>query len=352
MEKVKAGSFHPLPIVPIALVGANVNGKPNYMAVGFVNGVNIKPPILCVSLNKHHHTPEGIIWNGTFSINIPSMDYVKETDYCGLVSGKTTDKSNIFTTFYGELETAPMIEEFPITCECKYIDKKEFEMDMVYFGEVHQVYMNQDIIMDNNKVDIVKANPLITGMDNWYRTVGEKVGQAYQIGWKYAPKEGTSMTDGLSDIYGCKLIDQPAQSTLSIRYPDAAENIQQIIGQALYMIIQYAGELGMKPAGAPFAAYHGRNGHKMDVEIGFTFGQKLKGKDIITASEIPGGPSASCIHVGPYDQLGGPHAALQQWMLENNYNGAGVRYEFYLNDPQNTPPDKLETQIVLPLKIG
>ena len=159
------------------------------MTVGFVNGVNIKPSIVCISLNKKHHTPKGIIENGTFSINIPSADYITETDYCGLVSGKTTDKSNIFTTFYGELETAPMIEEFPITCECKYIDiKVEFEMDILYFGEVHQVYMNEEIIRGNKGVDIIKANPLISGIDNLYRTVGESVGQAYQDGWKYMPR--------------------------------------------------------------------------------------------------------------------------------------------------------------------
>lgn len=189
VTKIKAGSFNPLPVIPIVIVGANVNGKPNYMAVGFVNGVNIKPSIVCVSLNKKHHTPKGIIENGTFSINIPSADYVIETDYSGLVSGKTTDKSNIFTTFYGELKTAPMIEEFPITCECRYIEKKvEFAMDIVYFGEIHQVYMNEEIVTGNKKVDIIKANPLLLGIDNLYRTLGENVGQAFQIGWKYQPK--------------------------------------------------------------------------------------------------------------------------------------------------------------------
>ena len=40
MGKIKAGSFNPLPTVPIVLAGANINGKPNYIAVGFVNGVN------------------------------------------------------------------------------------------------------------------------------------------------------------------------------------------------------------------------------------------------------------------------------------------------------------------------
>ncbi len=191
MGKVKVGSFNPLPVIPIVIVGANVNGKPNYMAVGFVGGVNVRPAVVCVSLNKVHYTPKGILENGTFSINIPSADYVTETDYCGLVSGNTTDKSGIFTTFYGELETAPMIEEFPITCECKYIDKKiEFAMDIAYFGEVHQVYMSEDVVAADKKIDIARANPIVySGIENLYRTIGEDVGQGWSIGRNYKPEE-------------------------------------------------------------------------------------------------------------------------------------------------------------------
>jgi len=193
MKKAKTGAYNPMPVVPIALVGANVKGKPNYMAVGFVNGVNIKPAIVYVSLNKIHHTPKGIIENGTFSINVPSADYVVETDYCGLVSGRNVDKSTIFTTFYGELETAPMIEEFPITCECRYTGQKvEFEMDVVYSGEVIQVYVNEEILGDKRKVDILKANPIYySGIENRYRTLGEDVGPGWSIGRQYQPKQET-----------------------------------------------------------------------------------------------------------------------------------------------------------------
>jgi len=191
MARVKTGSYNPLPVVPIVLVGANVNGKPNYMAVGFVGGVNVKPAIVCVSLNKVHHTPKGILENGTFSVNVPSADYVTETDYCGLVSGKTTDKSKIFTTFYGELETAPMIGEFPIVCECKYTGEKvEFAMDVAYFGEVHQVYVREDVAAGERKIDMGKANPIVySGIENLYRTLGDSVGQGWSIGRNYKPGE-------------------------------------------------------------------------------------------------------------------------------------------------------------------
>jgi len=35
---------------------------------------------------------------------------VEATDWCGLHSGKRTDKSKVFETFAGELENAPMIK--------------------------------------------------------------------------------------------------------------------------------------------------------------------------------------------------------------------------------------------------
>jgi flavin reductase (DIM6/NTAB) family NADH-FMN oxidoreductase RutF len=201
--KVKTGTYHPLPVVPIVLVGANVNGKPNYMAVGFVNGVNIKPAIVYVSLNKKHHTPKGIIENGTFSINVPSADYVVETDYCGLVSGKSADKSRVFSTFYGELETAPMIEEFPITCECRYTGQKvEFDMDTVYFGAVVQVYINEEILGEDRKIDVLRANLVYySGIENRYRTLGEDVGPAWRIGKQYMPKQATVEQEAAESKY-------------------------------------------------------------------------------------------------------------------------------------------------------
>ncbi|MFX1411908.1 MAG: flavin reductase, partial [Promethearchaeota archaeon] len=189
MEKVKAGSRSPLPIAPVVLVGANVNGKPNYMTIGYVGGVNTNPAIIMIS-SAHHHTTKGILENGTFSINIPSSDQVIETDYCGLVSGRTIDKSEIFTTFYGELETAPMIKECPITCECKYLEKVKLSMSIhtIYLGKVHQMYTNEDVIV-NKKIDITKVNPMVLsgGEGGEYKTIGENesLGKSFKIGWTY-----------------------------------------------------------------------------------------------------------------------------------------------------------------------
>ncbi len=154
----------------------------------------------------------------------------------------------------------------------------------------------------------------------------------------------------VGDSYQCQLIEEPAQPALTIRTQVAGQNMSQIIGQAYGAITQYAGELGASPVGAPFVAYHNMDMQNMDIEIGFPFAQTLEGKGDIQASEIPGGKSAACLHIGPYDQIEKAYVELHQWMLMNDYEATGVSYEFYLNDPQTTPPDMLETQLVRPLK--
>ncbi len=70
----------------------------------------------------------------------------------------------------------------------------------------------------------------------------------------------------------------------------------------------------------------------------------------IQAGEIPGGKAVTCMHIGPYDQVGGAYEAVQKWVEANSYIPVGVAYEFYLNDPQTTPPSELQTQVVFPLQ--
>jgi flavin reductase (DIM6/NTAB) family NADH-FMN oxidoreductase RutF/effector-binding domain-containing protein len=353
MEKVKAGAFNPLPVVPIALVGANVDGKPNFLAVGFVNGVNVRPPIVYISLNKKHHTPLGIIENGTFSINIPSADHVVETDYCGLVSGNQTDKSELFTTFYGELMTAPMIKEFPITCECRYTGQKvEFEMDTLYFGEVVQVYINEDILDANRKIDVCKARPFcFSGMENRYRALGEDLGTAWSIGKQYKPRQDSSQPNATELKFNASIVDRPAQPALTIRSRVSPLAVTQTIGKTASAVIQYAMGRGYMPAGALFVAYHSFDRQELDIEIGFPFQPGVEGRDNIRVSGIPGGKTAVYRHVGPYEKLPEIRTALGQWLNASGFKSNGVSYEIYLNDPQATHPDKLETEILYPLAV-
>ena len=150
--------------------------------------------------------------------------------------------------------------------------------------------------------------------------------------------------------YQCELLNRSAQPTLAICTRTAVQNLPQVLGQAYGAIMQYVGPLGAQPCGAPFVAYYNMDMQDLDIEIGFPFAQELAGQGEIQAGEIPGGKAATCLHIGPYDQVRGAYEALQKWFGSHRYIPTGVAYEFYLNDPQTTPPSELQTQVVFPLK--
>lgn len=181
MEKVSIGTNVFIPM-PVTLLGIKIGGKANFMALGWLSRLNASPPLIGAAINKYHYSSEGIRENETFSINIPSKDMVKETDYCGLVSGRETDKSNIFNVYYGELETAPMIEECPFCIECKLVQIYEMQSNELLIGEIVESYIDKHYLSDDAP-DFKKINPLLLTMpDNNYWALGENVGKAWEVG--------------------------------------------------------------------------------------------------------------------------------------------------------------------------
>ena len=149
--------------------------------------------------------------------------------------------------------------------------------------------------------------------------------------------------------YQCELIDHPTQRALSIRTHAAVQDLPTIIGPAYGAITQYLGQLGQQPVGAPFVAYYNMDMQNLDIEIGYPVAQKLTGLGNIQPSMVAGGKAAACLHVGPYDTLPAAYQALMEWMGAKGYEGT-ICYEVYLNDPAQTPPEALQTQIVFLLK--
>jgi flavin reductase (DIM6/NTAB) family NADH-FMN oxidoreductase RutF len=98
--------------LPVILVGAVVNSRPNYLVIGYSSPFDFGRYIF-LSLYKKRYTRIGIQENQTFSVNIPTVDLIAETTICGK-SGHSVDKSSLFDIFYGVLETAPMIRQCPI----------------------------------------------------------------------------------------------------------------------------------------------------------------------------------------------------------------------------------------------
>ncbi|MGD0795751.1 MAG: flavin reductase family protein [Dehalococcoidales bacterium] len=170
---------------PTVLVGANVDGRPNFMAVAWAGIACGNPPCISVALRHARHTLKGVRQNMTFSVNIPSTDLVKETDYCGLVSGAKTDKVRDckFEVFYGQLESAPLIEQCPINMECEVQHILNLGSHALVVGSIIETHISEDCLTDGQP-DVKKIRPIIynprpaTG----YYAVGNSVAAAFSVG--------------------------------------------------------------------------------------------------------------------------------------------------------------------------
>ncbi len=177
VNKPKTKLTHPPLILPVCLVGANVQGKPNFEAIAWLSMADYNPHLLSISSEKRHHTNKGIREHKEFSVNIPSADMVAVTDYCGTHSGEKVDKSKVFSVFFGKLKNAPMISECPINVECRLVRTVELLHGEVFIGEIVGVYMEGKYLTDT-KPDMRKINPLIfeDGLGNYWK-LGEHIGR-------------------------------------------------------------------------------------------------------------------------------------------------------------------------------
>ena len=181
--KKKLGGINVLYPTVTTLAGAMVHGKPNFNTIAHVGIMNHAIPY-CISLSmaKIHHTNLGVKENKVFSVNIPSENLVGETDYCGIVSGKKTDKSTVFEVFYGELETAPMIKECPINMECRLYDTVDLTTHDVFIGEIVETYVEESVLT-NGMVDIAKVKPLLFDMSSKkYWSLGTAIANCWNVG--------------------------------------------------------------------------------------------------------------------------------------------------------------------------
>ncbi|MFA5295501.1 MAG: flavin reductase family protein [Methanoregulaceae archaeon] len=183
MEKIPLGPMPYMSVMPTVLVGANVEGKPTYMTAAWATVACMEPPMVCVAVSKARYTAKGIDQNGTFSLNVPSVDQVIPADYCGIVSGSREDKSGVFRSFYGKLGTAPLAEECPVNIECRLFSSVDCGSHVLRVGEVVEVYADRSCTTDG-KPDITKITPLVYAQHSYFG-VGNPVGKAFSEGRKY-----------------------------------------------------------------------------------------------------------------------------------------------------------------------
>ena len=185
MNKVSMGPKTLIYPMPVLLIGTKIDGKPNFMAAAWVGIANGEPPMISVAVRPQRYTNQGIRNNMTFSVNVPSIDAVKETDYCGLASGTKVDKAEVcnFDVFYGKLKDAPLIEQCPVNHECRVVHVLDLGSHFLFIGKIEQTYVSENCLTDG-KPDVNKIKPFIyvSSPAEEYQAFGQVIAKAFSIG--------------------------------------------------------------------------------------------------------------------------------------------------------------------------
>jgi len=168
--------------MPVVLIGTEVNGKANFFTVAWVMKFDYAPAKIGFISGKEHYSNQGIIKNKTFSVNLPSQKQVKQTDYCGIYSGKKTDKSKVFEIEQGSLKGTPMIKGAPVCLECRLEKTIDVDGDYLFVGKVINAY-GEKSCFTKCKPNMNKIAPFMyTSPDNQYWSLGKPIAKAWDIG--------------------------------------------------------------------------------------------------------------------------------------------------------------------------
>lgn len=140
----------------------------------------------CVAINiGSHKTTDNILAKGAFTVSPADAAHVVEADYFGMATGYKADKAakSGLTFVKSEHVDAPVIEEFPLTMECKVIDVQDFAGEMRFVGQIMNTRVDESILDAEGRVDFDKFKPICyDSTRRIYRIIGEEVGQAWSSG--------------------------------------------------------------------------------------------------------------------------------------------------------------------------
>ncbi len=160
-------------------------GRPNLMTAAWGGVCCSDPPCVGVSLRKATYTYGSIKTRNAFTVCIPSVSYMKETDYVGIASGRDTNKWQAagLTPVRSDVVDAPYVAEFPLILECRLLHALELGLHTRFIGEVLDVKADESVLTKEGTLNIEKVDPFFYVPGNrTYYGIGRSLGKAHSIG--------------------------------------------------------------------------------------------------------------------------------------------------------------------------
>jgi flavin reductase (DIM6/NTAB) family NADH-FMN oxidoreductase RutF len=164
---------------PAVLIGTG-DGKRlpwDIMTAAWAGTLCSDPPMVGIAVRPSRFTYHQIETLKAFTVNVPTADQAETVDYCGVISGRDTDKFSTrgLTAVPASKITAPIVAECPLALECAVRQRLELGSHVVYIGEVLAVQVTTELIDEKGHLDLRKANLLAYAHGHYY-SLGEELG--------------------------------------------------------------------------------------------------------------------------------------------------------------------------------
>lgn len=167
--------LYPVPAVMVSC--ARPGEKPNIITVAWAGTVCSSPAMLSISVRKERYSYDIIRETENFVVNLVNKELVYATDYCGVKSGRDTDKFKEMklTPLPSKYVAGPGIEESPVNLECKVTQVLELGSHDLFLAEIVGVTIDEKYMDENGKFHLNDAG-LVSYSHGEYYELGEKLG--------------------------------------------------------------------------------------------------------------------------------------------------------------------------------
>ncbi|MEM3730458.1 MAG: flavin reductase family protein [Candidatus Bathyarchaeia archaeon] len=148
--------LHPMHTVLVSCTGKA--GKPNIITLAWAMPTSITPPLVAISIAPRRHSHTLIEETGDFVVNIPTMDILRQTFFCGIVSGRDHDKFKEagLTPLPAKKVKAPIIKECVAHLECKLHSKFPTGDHTIFVGEIIEAYADKEAFKEGYNLEKAK----------------------------------------------------------------------------------------------------------------------------------------------------------------------------------------------------
>ena len=181
--------LYPMPTYMIGTYNEDDSVDVMMMAWGGICAENM----VALNLEADHKTVANLRARGAFTLAVPGVDTLKQSDFLGIASAnKVPDKFQCtgLTAVKSTRVDAPVIEEYPLTLECKVIEMQDQPYGLRVLGEIVNVLAEENTLDEKGRIDAAKLNAFaFDQMRFGYYAMGQQVGQAWHSGADLLKKE-------------------------------------------------------------------------------------------------------------------------------------------------------------------